>query len=324
MRRSRRSWPAATGRVPGASGLGEEFARLRGEGDVASVATPRPAHRRWARRAPRWCRRRGALVVDLAPGRQQPSISADGRYVAFSTDEALTASTQWRGRRLRARPWQTDRRSRRLHLGLRARQRRHAGDLRPARPGRPSRTHSSRLRRPQRRLRHPSRFRPAAPGRPDAGGQASSAAWTSAARAGLHAPRPKHRRGDQRAGDRRGPAPRKVTISGDGSTVAWLTSGPAAAQRAVRGRRRRGREPGASVPLVRWLTDPSGGRARVITGKGDAEGSGLPGRRADAALILPALGSRAVRRPAGRRPQRLGRSSSPASTSAVMAGPRCW
>ncbi|HEX5925928.1 MAG TPA: hypothetical protein VFY45_19015, partial [Baekduia sp.] len=71
--------------------------------------------------------------------------------------------------------------------------------------------------------------------------------------------------------------PTQVTISGDGSTVAWLTSGPAAAQQApfVAGDDAAEAE-AATVPLVHRLTDPGGGRTRVITGKGDAEDPACP------------------------------------------------
>ncbi len=223
----------------------------------------------------------GALVdVDppLIQGAQQPSISADGRYVVFSTDEALAAQDTNGANDVYLRDMDRPIDAPDAYTLVSARD----GEDTPATYDGPAGATVA----PRVALSDDGR---------------SVAFVTQAASDLVPAPDPTPagevfvRRLDERrtllVSTLRDPAagaptsapvtaagrPTQATISGDGSTIAWLTSGPAAAQQApfVAGDDAAEAE-AASVPLVRRLTDPGGGATRVITGKGDAEDPACP------------------------------------------------
>ncbi len=218
----------------------------------------------------------GALVdVDppLTQGAQQPSISADGRYVAFSTDEPLTAADTNGAGDVYVRDMDRPIDAPDAYTLVSARD---GGNAAATYEGPAGATVA-----PRGALSDDGR---------------SVAFVTQAASDLLPGTDPTPagevlvRRLDEHrtllVSSLRNPAgapvtvaarPTQVTISGDGSTVAWLTSGPAAAQQApfVAGDDAAEAE-AATVPLVRRLTDPGGGRTRVITGKGDAEDPACP------------------------------------------------
>jgi hypothetical protein len=223
----------------------------------------------------------GALVdVDppLAQGAQQPSISAGGRYVAFSTDEALTAADTNGAGDVYVRDMDRPIDAPDAYTLVSARD---GGDAPATYDGPAGATVA-----PRGALSDDGR----------------SVAFVTQAASDLLPgtnPTPAGEVFVRRLADRRtivvstlrdpvsgmptgapvtaAARPTQVTISGDGSTVAWLTSGPAAAQQApfVAGDDAAEAE-AATVPLVRRLTDPGGGRTRVITGKGDAEDPACP------------------------------------------------